>query len=85
MNNNPRNTLIVINLYGIVDKAVFTSYSLFIVYPEAVNSSTLWNVTSFWPEWGRNVNMVEIYSQVSDEDAVDDADAEFCIDDLLVE
>ena len=81
MNNTPSNTLIYINAYGIDSHKNVTSFhSMVGIYRKGFNQSHPSNFTSFWPGWGRDVNMVEIYAQTFEGEDVD-----FCIDNLMLE
>jgi hypothetical protein len=81
MNYTPQYTTVFINAYGIVDKEVRTHYSLASTYlREGHQPSFPLNITQYFPTWGKNVNMVEIYAQTPD-----GTDWDFCIDNVMVE
>jgi hypothetical protein len=82
MNYTPLHTAVFVNAYGIVDgKEVRTHYSLASTFlTEGYQPSFPLNITQFFPTWGKNVNMVEIYAQTPSGE-----DWDFCIDNLLIE
>lgn len=85
MNSTPSATAIYITALGIVEhpdgrKEVRTSHTASAGYPAGFHSSLPFNFTKYWPGWGKNVNMVEIYSE-----SFSGEDRHFCVDDLMVE
>jgi hypothetical protein len=82
MNYTPLHTTITINAYGIVGgNEIRTHYSLVSTFlTEGYQPSFPLNITQFFPTWGKNVNMVEIYAQTPSGE-----DWDFCIDNLMIE
>jgi hypothetical protein len=81
MNYTPRYTAVFVNAYGIVNHSIRTHYSLASTYlTEGYQPSFPINITQYFPTWGRDVNMVEIYAETPEGE-----DWDFCVDNLMVE
>jgi hypothetical protein len=79
MNDTPQYTAVVVNAYGVLpNRTVLTHYSLTSTYQTAGwQKSAALDVATHFPNWGRRVNLVEIYAQTAD-----GRDWPFCLDDL---